>query len=194
MPGFHRKHRLRRLKARAQSDYERIRACRPGACAWHASPRLVVLPDRMMCRLGGAAVVYRWTCVCPALLRAPRRVRRAILAHEWGHVVRGHSLATCASLVLVAAFIVSFALTSAEAVLQPLANLLILAVAAGMSWWALHPGREYEADDVALSIVHADELWDGLAWACLRFRDGRVPVSLEARLGRLAEASRREPS
>lgn len=73
------------LRAIAQAEFAAFRRQTGRGRAYLSSPRLVVLPDRFMARFGGGAAIWRWTCVCPALLQAPADVRRAVIAHEWGH-------------------------------------------------------------------------------------------------------------
>lgn len=75
----------------AQAEYAELQRLRPSSLSFLASHRLVVLPDWFMRFYGGAAVLYRWTCIGNSLLDAPAEVRKAMLAHEWGHLARGHS-------------------------------------------------------------------------------------------------------
>ena len=125
-----------------------------------------------MRRAGGAAVSYRWTCIGPDVVAAPPDVRRALLAHEVGHVASGHGLAAIASIMLLGAFIAS----SSSAL-----SLLVLCLLAALMAYLLHPAREYEADDVATTLVGTAALRRALEWA------GAADAAVSRRLMRLGE-------
>lgn len=172
--------RMRAAPAAIQAEYDAIRRARPGRLAWLASPRLYVMPARFMRAFGGAAVMYRWTCIGPQVLHAPAPVRRALLAHEWGHVVRGHSLAAIASLVLLAAYIASP---------WPPVSIALLAALAAPTLWITRPARELEADDEAVALVGAAELAAAIRWAMARHEPGKRSALLAQRLARLDQLS-----
>ncbi|MDA8250477.1 MAG: M48 family metalloprotease [Rhodospirillales bacterium] len=80
--------------AELRGEFAAIRARLPtpwGRFVWR---RLIVLP-RSFARFrkvtGGACVWWFWVVADPALADAPADARRFVLAHEWGHVARGHA-------------------------------------------------------------------------------------------------------
>ncbi|WP_017161546.1 M48 family metalloprotease [Xanthomonas phaseoli] len=167
-------------RAAAQREFDAIRHQVRSRWTWLASPRLVVLPNRVMSLYGGAAVMYRWTCISPRLLAAPADVRRAILAHEWGHVVRGHTLATTAAMALA----VSSAFLPDRGV-WPLVSAVEMLAAGICLLWALHLNREFEADEVAASVVGPAAAARGLRWVLGAVRNGKVDRKTARRLARL---------
>lgn len=172
------------LKAKAQQELESFRRQSGRGWALLSSRRLLVLPDRLMTRLGGAAAIWRWTCVSPALLRAPDEVRQAVIAHEWGHARAGHCLATMGSLFGAAAYIAS-SFTQPPTPLWTALNILLLAGTCGAVLWAIHPNRELEADAVAVDLIGADQMAKGLRWIADQWLDGDMNENMRKRLARL---------
>lgn len=80
--------------AELRGEFAAIRARLPTPWGRFVWPRLVVLP-RSFARFrrvtGGACVWWFWVVADPALADAPVDARRFVLAHEWGHVARGHA-------------------------------------------------------------------------------------------------------
>lgn len=153
--------------------------------AWLASSRLVILPHWFMRRFGGAAAIWRWTCISRELVdNAPADVRRAVIAHEWGHAYSGHCVATIGSLVLALCYAVSSTM-SAGSIPWGLANIAMLAAIGTMLLWALHPKREFEADSIAVSLVGSAAMAAALRWIVDNVKDGQMPEAVANRLERL---------
>lgn len=167
---------MRASADQAQIEYAELQRRRPSRLAFLASPRLVILPDRIMRLYGGAAVLYRWTCIGRGLLDAPADVRKAMLAHEWGHVSLGHSLVTTTALVALLVYLLHTAVATA------LVALLVVGVC---FFWVTQHRRELEADDVAIALVGARRMADGLAWCVAYYAAGKPTAAVTRRLQRL---------
>ena len=77
-----------------RGEFEAIRARLPTPWGRFVWPRLIVLPHsfaRFRKVTGGACVWWFWVVADPALADAPADARHFVLAHEWGHVARGHA-------------------------------------------------------------------------------------------------------
>lgn len=159
--------RLLPLQQLAQCEFADIRSRVPARRGVIAGSRLVILPDRFLARMGGAASIYGYVCVSPRMLAAPRDVRRAVLAHEWGHVVRGHCMATQVALVLTALY-AGMTLFGPTGSAWALVNIAVLATVTALLLWALDSRREFEADQVAVRAVGASAVAQGLEWARCR--------------------------
>lgn len=164
--------------SQAQSEYDDLRRRRPSRLAFLASPRLVILPDRLMRLYGGAAVLYRWTCIGRGLLEAPPEIRTAMLAHEWGHVVRGHALFTTTALIALICYLTVTTTGTALCALLVIGTCLC---------WVTQSTRELEADDVAVELVGAGATADGLTWCVDRYARGKPANGIKARLERLRQ-------
>lgn len=181
-----------RLTRIAQAEFTEIRQRSPSKKAFLSSPKLLVLPNRFMAKLGGAAAIYRWTCICPKLLEAPPDVRRGIIAHEWGHVASGHSLATMAALILVLIY-ATLTATMPGGYFWPLVNISLLSIITALLSWALNPKREFEADAHAAKAVGAQTVADSLRWIVEHIRAGEVNEEMIERLKRLDHESSSNP-
>ncbi len=77
-----------------RGEFAAIKARLPTPWSCFVWLRLIVLP-RSFARFrrvtGGACVWWFWVVADPALADAPADARRFVLAHEWGHVARGHA-------------------------------------------------------------------------------------------------------
>lgn len=173
------------LVATAKAEYAEFQALAPSRRAWLASPRLLVLPDWFMARFAGAGVIYRWTCICPKLLKAPGSVRRAVLAHEWGHVSQGHSLVTSAVVPLALAYIVSTLTMPGGNALWALANIGLLCAMLACMLFMHNPRREHEADSVAVRLLGPVAMSHGLRWVRDHMRGGVESSVMKERLERL---------
>ncbi len=171
------------LRAIAQAEFTEFRRQTGQGRAYLSSPRLVILSDRFMRRFGGAAAIWRWTCICPALLHAPADVRQAVIAHEWGHVNAGHCLVTMGSLVLGLIYVLSTWYAPKEWGWVAF-NIGLLGVICLMLFWVIHPKREFEADAIAARLVGPATMAKGIRWVVDRMRDGN---STETVVGRLAK-------
>lgn len=184
---------LQELRAIAQREFAAIRGRVPSRLALLSGRKLLVLPDRFMTKLGGAAAIYGWVCVSPELLKAPPAVRQAIIAHEWGHIACGHCNATIAA--LVGALLYGVITTSTgPGFFWPAVNLANLCVIALALRWALHPKREFEADAKGAEAVGEASMAYALRWIVDRMNAGDVTESVAARLRRLDQASPAVPS
>jgi len=184
---------LTELQQAAQVEFNEIRSRVPNRLAIHASPRLVILPDRFMRKRGGAAAVYFWLCLSPQILAAPPTVRKAIIAHEWGHIAEGHANAMTIALIGLALYGL-ITLLSPPGLLWPTINLAILAVMAVGIAWALHRTREFEADAVAADAVGAAAVAEALRWNSATLFSGEQSDDMRERLRRLDARADRERS
>lgn len=172
------------LEATAQAEFLDFRGRTGRGWAYFSSPRLVVLPDRLMARFGGAASIWRWTCVCPKLLQAPAEVRQAILAHEWGHARSGHCLATTSAFAV--ALLYAYISETQPSTGPWLAlNIALLLLVGSAVLWTIMPGREFEADDVAAKLLGPVQVVHGIRWIVDHLRDGVQSDAIIARLDRL---------
>lgn len=154
---------IEELHATAQAEFDSLRKRTPESKAIITGKRLVLLPERVMKRFGGAAAVYGWVCIGTSLLTAPPAIRQAVIAHEWGHVAAGHTNATLFTLPMLAAYIgINF--TTRGGIFWPMVCLALLAAMALVLGWVLRPKREHEADAIAASLLGPQQLIDGLQW------------------------------
>lgn len=177
---------LKELRAIAQREFAAIRGRVPSRLALLSGRKLLVLPDRFMTRLGGAAAIYGWVCVSPELLKAPPAVRQAIIAHEWGHIACGHCNATLAGLVGVLIYGV-ISSTTGPGFFWPAVNLAILSIITVAMLWAIHPRREFEADARGAEAVGMASMAAALRWIVDRMNGGVVTDAVAARLDKLKE-------
>ena len=162
--------------------------------AWLASSRLVILPHWFMKRFGGAAAIWRWTCISRELVdTAPADVRRAVIAHEWGHAYSGHCVATIGSLVLALCYGISSSI-HAGSIPWGLANIGMLAAIGTMLLWALNPKREFEADAIAASLVGSAAMASALRWIVENVKGGQMPEPVVKRLERLEGTTAEAPT
>lgn len=115
---------------------------------------------------GGGLTWQRWIVISPDVLDAPAAARRYLLAHEWGHVRRGHAavlvaVAGVASVLVAAAVLSRFAPKSALLVAIAFAAMAFILVAA---FWVLHEDREFEADVEAARWKGASAALEGFDW------------------------------
>lgn len=179
------------LQRIAQAEYTEIREKVPSKLAILSSPKLMVLPDRFMAKLGGAAAIYFWLCVSPILLEAPKDVRKAVIAHEWGHMASGHCNATIASLVMALLY-VFLTLATPPGTFWPAVNLVLLGMIGAVIYWALNGLREFEADEKAADAIGARNMAHALRWIVDKMRDGEQTELVRERLRRLDERAKRE--
>jgi Zn-dependent protease with chaperone function len=165
------------MEASVYSDYSTMRRRHPSAFGLFARSRPIVMSDKAMKRFGGAAVIYGFTFVARGVVDAPESVRAALLAHEWGHIARGHSFATLLSLVLLAAYI---------AAPSPPFALAVLCLLAPCVLWQINPARELEADAVAVQLVGAANVADALEWAVARYAAGEPTPTITKRLAKIS--------
>lgn len=175
----------------AQAEYTEIREKIPSNLAVLSSPKLLVLPDRFMGKLGGAAAIYFWLCVSPTLLKAPQEVRQAVIAHEWGHIASGHCNATIGALVMALLYVLN-TLATPPGTFWPAVNLVLLGMIGAVLYWALNGLREFEADNVAADAVGAKNMAYGLRWIVEKMRAGEQTELVQERLRRLDERAERE--
>lgn len=172
------------LRAIAQAELAEFRRQTGQGRAYLSSPRLMIFSDRFMRRFGGAAAIWRWTCICPALLHAPADVRQAVIAHEWGHANAGHCLGTMGALAL--GLLYSLSTWIAPATWAWVAfNITLLAVICGVLLWVIQPMREFEADAIAARLVGSATMAKGIRWVVDRMRDGKQNENVVARLAKL---------
>lgn len=157
-----------------------LRHRRPSVFGLLAWPTPIVLSDRVMQRFGGAAVVYGFTFIGLAVAGAPEAIRGALLAHEWGHIARGHSFAALLSLVLLAACLAS----------PPLQALIVMCFLAMCVLWLVHPSRELEADQVAEQLVGASNMVAALEWAVAHYAGGHAAPAVAKRIAILKRVAR----
>ncbi len=181
----------KKLHRMAQAEYTEIREKIPSNLAVLSSPKLLVLPDRFMAKLGGAAAIYFWLCVSPTLLKAPQEVRQAVIAHEWGHIASGHCNATIGSLVMALLYVL-ITLATPPGYFWPAVNLVLLGMIGAVLYWALNGLREFEADDKAADAVGAKNMAYGLRWIVDKMRAGEQTELVRERLRRLDERAERE--
>jgi Zn-dependent protease with chaperone function len=174
----------KQLHAIAQQEYTEIREKVPSKLAVLSSPKLLVLPEKFMARMGGAAAIYFWLCVSPTLLNAPKDVRQAVIAHEWGHIASGHCNATIGSLIGALLYVL-ISLATPPGSFWPLVNLVLLGLMFSAIFWALHGHRELEADEKAADAVGAANMAHGLRWIVDRMRNGEQTDLVKERLRRL---------
>lgn len=179
------------LQRIAQAEYTEIREKIPSNLAVLSSPKLLVLPDRFMAKLGGAAAIYFWLCVSPTLLKAPQEVRQAVIAHEWGHIASGHCNATIGSLVMALLYVL-ITLATPPGYFWPAVNLVLLGMIGAVLYWALNGLREFEADDKAADAVGAKNMAYGLRWIVDKMRAGEQTELVVERLRRLDERAEQE--
>lgn len=179
------------LQRIAQAEYTEIREKVPSKLAVLSSPKLLVLPDRFMAKLGGAAAIYFWLCVSPTLLKAPQDVRQAVIAHEWGHIASGHCNATIGSLVMALLYVL-ITLATPPGTFWPAVNLVLLGMIGAVIYWALNGLREFEADEKAAEAVGARNMAHALRWIVNKMRDGVQTDLVQERLRRLDERVARE--
>lgn len=179
------------LQRIAQAEYTEIRGKVPSKLAVLSSPKLLVLPDRFMAKLGGAAAIYFWLCVSPTLLKAPQDVRRAIIAHEWGHIASGHCNATIGSLVMALLYVL-ITMATPPGTFWPAVNLVLLGMIGAVIYWALNGLREFEADEKAADAVGAKSMAHALRWIVIRMRGGVQTDLVQERLRKLDERAERE--
>lgn len=175
----------------AQAEYTEIREKLPSNLAVLSSPKLLILPDRFMAKLGGAAAIYFWLCISPTLLKAPKEVRQAVIAHEWGHIASGHCNATIGSLVMALLY-VFITLATPPGYFWPAVNLVLLGMIGAVLYWALNGLREFEADEKAADAVGAKNMAHGLRWIVDKMRNGEQTELVQERLRRLDERAQRE--
>lgn len=175
---------LKELQRVAQAEYTEIRELVPSKLAILSSPKLLVLPDRFLARHGGAAAIYFWLCLSPVLLHAPANVRKAVIAHEWGHIASGHCNATIASLVMALLYVLG-TLASPPGTFWPAVNLVLLGMIGAVLYWALNREREFEADEKAAAVVGALDMAHALRWMVEKMRNGEQSELVAERLRRL---------
>ena len=162
-----------------QAELAAIRAAHPVPWGRLVRPSLVVLPrwaGWLRGVTGGAFVWWAWICIDARLLEAPPAVRRYVLAHEWGHVARGHLLVGLGAfflvLVLLAAALAPPALGWSFAGLAASLGLL------GLVPWMGSIRRELEADAFAATVAPGTAsaalrwlvAWSGTGWSAARRR------------------------
>lgn len=131
---------------------------------WLIRRRVVIIPTpiaRLLPRFA-AGVCLSVVFVDPRLEGAPSPVIRFIMAHEWGHVDRGHI--PCAFVALAAALSRVALASSPQSLGTQIAELLILLVTGLMLFGKSVMRRELEADAFAAGVVGRAQAADSLAW------------------------------
>lgn len=145
-----------------QTEFDAVRAAFPSRYGHLLRARIVILPRWMgwLAPLtGGAFIWWFWLVVDHRFPSAPSLVRRYILAHEWGHILRGHAVVLYFYWVFAApAVFAIWGLTSSPsgaAHISPLVLLgpLSLCLALLCSSLIRSVRLEYEADAVAAEAV-----------------------------------------
>jgi Zn-dependent protease with chaperone function len=165
---------------RLQEAYSEIRRQRPVAWGFLISPRLVVLPNFLTRFYGGAVTWLRWICVGRDLLAsAPDNVMRYIIAHEWGHVRRGHIFGTV--IIFIAAIVTTVCPRTPQ---WAIFGWSIGMIGLGAIVWLTRLTREFEADDEAAQQVGINGVRNGLLWL-VENRPGGLTPDRRARLERV---------
>jgi len=158
------------------------------------SPRLLILPKGLTRFYGGALTWLRWICIGQDMLDdAPNDVARFVIAHEWGHVRRGHIFASV--VIFIAALVTIWCpMTPKWAIFGWSIGMVGLFTIV----WVTRLEREFEADEEAAARVGRDSVRNGLLWL-VDHRPGGLTADRRARLERvgwnespIAEAALRE--
>lgn len=181
----------------AQGEFEHLRAQLPHFPTKLASAKLRVLSETFMAKRGGAAAIYGWTCISERMLQAPDEVRRAVIAHECGHIAAGHCLVS--KLALAVALIYGIRTFGEPSTGMNIAiNIALLVLVTGLTAWSLRDKREYEADALAAAVVGPAAMAQAIRWVIENYRQGVYDDTIKERLRRLdasaAEANAREHS
>ncbi len=135
-----------------------------GSFDWLVRRHVVIVPSSIAARLPkfAGAVFLSFVFVDPRLRAAPSGVVDYLMAHEWGHVDRGHiPCAFIALLAMMAQWLVSVEPRStAMSALVLLSWLVIIVALFGKSVMR----REREADAFAAKVVGSIPAADSLAW------------------------------
>jgi len=167
-----------------RDEFERLSAKR-GALA----PKLVFLPTWWPGR-SVAFAYFNLIAIGSGLLRAPPDVRRYLLAHELGHIERGHTLGQVGYWASVLSAVAIGQLLPPALATAPIMAVLMGAVA----WLSLgETRREFEADDVAAARFGDQLVINGLNWMQARRSEAASKLStrrLERRRAHLAASIR----
>lgn len=115
-------------------------------------------------RSGGAIAVGPFIVTDANLADAPPDVRRAVIAHELGHIRLGHTAAMAGAFFLLLLYALS-SLTNPPTVGWVIVNCTLLVGLASLALWATRPAREFEADDYAASLVGPAAVATALRWS-----------------------------
>ncbi len=140
---------------------------------------IVVRPPSRLPRFG-ALIWLNLLFVDRRLETAPKAVVSAIVAHEYGHVSRGHAAIGLAVVVGVLFLMIT---PSGSAVSRAAAGdvaALYLAIAAGLVWLR-RPARELEADAFGATVVGRDAIVDALNWIAAWTGQGWTPALVRRR-------------
>lgn len=135
-----------------------------GRFDWLIRQHVAVVPERLAAYLPrfGAGVWFSIVFVDPRLLDAPASAVRFVMAHEWGHVERGHI--PFAFLALVVGLSRATVDGAPPTLLTMIANLLVFAIIAYSIVGKGSKRRELEADAFAAEAVGRDQAAEGLRW------------------------------
>ena len=135
-------------------------------------------------RSGGAIAVGPFIVTDANLAEAPPDVRRAVIAHELGHIRLGHTAAMAGAFLLLVLYALS-SLTNPPTVGWVIVNCTLLSGLAFLALWATRPTRELEADRYAASLVGPVAVAEALRWSLAgETASPLVQRRLEALVGR----------
>lgn len=143
-------------------------------------PRAIVIRAPARLPRFGALIWLNILFVDRRLEAAPKDVVSAIVAHEYGHVARGHA---AAGLAVVFAVLVLMVTPPGSAVSRLAAvgvAALYLAIVAGLVWLR-RPAREFEADSFGAAVVGRDAIVDALNWIAAWSGQGWTPALAKRR-------------
>ncbi len=155
---------------------------------WLIRRRVVIVPRpiaRLLPRFA-AGVCLSIVFIDPRLAGAPPPAIRYLMAHEWGHVDRGHI--PCAFVALAAALSRVALASSPQSLGTNIAELLILLVTGLLLFGKSVIRRELEADAFAAGIVGRAQAADSLAWL-VEWRGKGWPRDLRTRYDALGSIS-----
>lgn len=177
------------LTALWQAELDHVRVKRPSILGKPVRMAIKVLNSTAGRRCGGARYAKGSIGISVDVLNAPDYVRRYLVAHEWGHVVRGHGFVRYAYLVVsVGLYPLGYqALTKPGSVGGSLWIVLVLFLACALLWMRSQK-REYEADAVAVELNGLAETRSACAWMTLWLGENDV-VQRAKRISALSSAA-----
>ena len=158
MPGLDRDH--RHLDAALNA----ARTAGSGRFDWLIRQHVSVVPQSLAKRLPrfGAGVWFSFVFIDPRVIDAPAPALRFLLAHEWGHVERGHIPIAFLALVLGLARV---AISGAPpTLLTAFADLLVLGIIGYSLFGKSSARRELEADAFAAEAMGRAEAAEAFRW------------------------------
>lgn len=126
-------------------------------------PRAIVIRPPARLPRFGALIWLNMLIVDKRLEAAPKAVVAAIVAHEYGHVARGHATAGLAVVFALLLLMMRPPTSSASTHMIITVAALYLAIGLGLLWLR-GPQRELEADDFAAAVVDGPTMISALGW------------------------------